>query len=498
MNIVKAVSILILLVSFPLIGKEGSSNGEYWLDQYCVECTKMMQKKTGSFILEKGEEALMARAWLTNKAQESIDVQYFIWSTDNIGTLASEALLSAAERGVKIRVLVDDFLVDAEDLTILSLTAHPNVDIRIYNPKHSVGVSSFGKFINLIRSFRSSNQRMHDKVAMFDGKIGITGGRNMADEYYDFDHDYNFRDRDILVLGKVVEKMSDNFEEFWNSDLSIPVEELLQDSMSELDKDSILKYTKFLHEYALDESNFSPDIRYSLNNLPSKFSELVENLIWEDVEFISDIPGKNENTFRLSGGSESYSDLVNEVSKAEVSVTIQSPYVILPDEGIELLSDLVARGVVVQISTNSLASTDNLMAFSGYHRQRDALIKAGVEIYEFKSNAKIQQELMERYTQLAKPNLIFALHAKSMVIDKKRLFIGSFNLDPRSANLNTEVGVLITNETLAGQLYASIQNDMELENSWKVEADFSPGDDVSISRQIKLAFYKLIPMNSLL
>ena len=313
----RVILFLFLTLGFHLQGEEDTSL--LWLDKYCAECQVKMKTKTGAFILEKGEEALMARAWLTDKAQDSIDVQYFIWSTDNIGTLASEALLRAAERGVKVRVLVDDLLVDAEEITILGLTDHPNVDLKIYNPKHSVGVSSIRRLFNVIRSFRSSNQRMHDKVVIFDRSIGITGGRNMADEYFDFDHEYNFRDRDILLLGKVVADMSTNFEEFWNSDLSVSVEELLQAELEDLDQNLILEYKNFLHEYSLNETNFTSEIRLALENLPKKFSELTKNLIWEDVSFISDRPGKIENFVSLSGGSKSYTLLINEGLEAKES-----------------------------------------------------------------------------------------------------------------------------------------------------------------------------------
>ena len=140
--------------------------------------------KTGVYVLEKGEESLLARAWLTDNASRTIDIQYFIWSTDNIGTLASEALLRAAQRGVRVRVIVDDLLIDAENDTLLALAAHPNVHIRIYNPKYSVGTGLLQRLGNLVKDFRAVNQRMHDKVALFDGLAGITGGRNIADEYY--------------------------------------------------------------------------------------------------------------------------------------------------------------------------------------------------------------------------------------------------------------------------------------------------------------------------
>ena len=152
-----------------------------------------MATQTGVYVLEKGEEALIGRAWLTQHATTSIDVQYFIWSTDNIGVLAAELLLSAAERGVTVRVIVDDFLIDADDKTLLLLSAHPNVQIRIYNPNVTVGVGTWQRLKNAVTGFREINQRMHDKTAIFDGIAGITGGRNMADEYFDYDKEYNFQ-----------------------------------------------------------------------------------------------------------------------------------------------------------------------------------------------------------------------------------------------------------------------------------------------------------------
>ena len=159
---------------------------------------------TGSLVLEHGEQSLLARAWLVDHARRSVEVQYFIWSTDNIGILASEALLRAAQRGVAVRVLVDDLLIDAPDETLLALVAHPNIDIRIYNPMHSVGVPWYRRLWGLVTDFRGSNQRMHDKVLIVDGELAITGGRNMADEYFDYDHAYNFREVFVTLVMTVL------------------------------------------------------------------------------------------------------------------------------------------------------------------------------------------------------------------------------------------------------------------------------------------------------
>jgi len=176
--------------------------------------------KSVVYVLETGEEALLARAWLADHARESIDVQYFIWSTDNIGILAAEALLRAAERGVRVRVIVDNLLIDAPDKSLLALALHPSIDVRIYKPRTWVGVPLLKRLLNALTDFRGVNQRMHDKTLVVDGKVAITGGRNMAAEYFDYNHEYNFRDRDALLLGEAVRPMQVSFERFWNSELT--------------------------------------------------------------------------------------------------------------------------------------------------------------------------------------------------------------------------------------------------------------------------------------
>ncbi len=469
-----------------------------WLTEHCPACEEHIADKTGLYIINKGEEALLARAWLTQNAVNSIDVQYFIWSTDNIGILASEALLSAAERGVKVRVLVDDFLMAADDEILLALATHANISIKIYNPQSSVGVSPMRKVFNIVKGFRAVNQRMHDKTAIFDGVAGITGGRNMADEYFDFDHEYNFRDRDILLLGKAVPQMQTNFDEFWNSDLSFEVSDILAKKLARISPETLEKHRQNLHDYAQTSENFSPLVRQALANLPSRFSSLIENLVWDDAEFISDIPGKNTNQFFLDGGGETTTRLRGELRNAKHSVIIQSPYLVLPKGGVELLKELTSRGVEVKISTNSMASTDNLMAYSGYHKQRKILLAAGVKIYEYKPSPAIQSTLIERFPQLDLEKTVFAIHAKSMVIDRERFYIGTFNLDPRSANLNTEVGVLVTNARLGEQLAQSIETDMHEDNSWAISEDSTQDQNVPFGKRFKLGLFKLLPMTGVL
>jgi len=295
-----------------------------------------------------------------------------------------------------------------------------------------------------------------------------------------------------------VQDMSDNFEEFWNSSLAVPVEELVDESEQQVTAEEVHEKFAQLHAYARDPANFEPEIRDAIEEMPTYFPILLKTMAWHDVEFISDDPGKNTGAEGLEGGGASTSDLIDALRSAEHSVLIQSPYLILPKGGIELLAALHKRGVQIRISTNSLASTDNLAAFMGYFRQRPRLLNAGIELYEYKPHPQIQAELIKRYPRLADKNPVFAIHAKSMVIDNTRIFIGTFNLDPRSANLNTEVGVLIESQTLAQELTQSIERDIRPENSWQTTSEFNPDREVTRGKRVKLGLINLFPIEPIL
>jgi len=454
------------------------------------------QGQSGAYVLEKGEEALLARAWLTEYTAKTIDIQYFIWSSDNVGILASEALLCAADRGVKVRVLVDDLLVDAPPQSLLALALHPNVDIRIYNPQLTVGKSKLQKAFNALTGLRKVNQRMHDKSAIFDSRIAITGGRNMADEYFDFNQTYNFRDRDILLIGPVAGKMEHNFNSFWHSPLAVPVEKLLKPHLDQITPEKQKMIYQDLHSYAANPENFAPEVRQALTRIPQRFDALVRDMVWGQVRFIHDQPGKNSQRLGFGGGGRTTDALAEQLRQARKSVTIQSPYLIMPKGALKLFRSLIERGVEVRIVTNSLASTDNLQAFSGYSKQRKQILKSGIKVYEFKPSPAIARNLIERYPRLKDKSPVFAIHAKSMVIDGTTLFIGTFNLDPRSANLNTEIGVLISNQQMAGQVEQNILRDMAPENSWNAADNpdrFAPAD-----KRRKLRLWKSLPLEPLL
>ena len=217
------------------------------LSEYLGSLEEIMQSKTGVYALEEGDVSMIARAWLTESAEETIDIQYFIFSADNIGLIATDYLLRAADRGVQVRVIVDDIMVEADADELLAIDAHPNLSIKIYNPSANIGKNLPEKLYTLSTDFRDFNQRMHNKTFIVDSKVVITGGRNIADEYFDYDHEYNFRDRDVLLLGKASQSVQSSFNEYWNSPLSIPIEKLVHVTEEELNLK--VKY-EYLHQYA--------------------------------------------------------------------------------------------------------------------------------------------------------------------------------------------------------------------------------------------------------
>lgn len=450
----------------------------------------LMQTKTGVYVLEDGGGAMVARAWLSEHAEKTIDIQYFIFSTDNVGLIACDYLVRAADRGVKVRILVDDIMVEAGTHEILTLDSHENIDIRIYNPGSNVGKNIFNKIKKVYTDFQSLNQRMHNKTFTVDGKVAITGGRNIADEYFDYDHEYNFRDRDVLLIGKITAAINNSFEQFWKSPLSVPITELVEEPGTNFN-DS----TKFerLHQYACNPDNFWPQVRERISSLPEAFHNIQNSgeLVWLDsVFFVSDTPGKNEKGF----GGVCTSALMKLIQEAKSSIDIQSPYLITTEVGRKLFREATKRGVKIRILTNSLASTDNLEAFSGYQRDREELLETGVKIYEFRPDAAERYKVMTGALQ-EKLNYapIFGLHAKSMVIDGKTTVIGTFNLDPRSANYNTECVAIIHSEKIAAGVSKGMEEEFKPENSWETTLQSNPDHIAGSKKRMNTWIKKLIP-----
>lgn len=458
----------------------------------------MMGKSSAAYVLEDGDGSMIARAWLTEHAEKTIDIQYFIFSIDNVGLIACDYIVRAADRGVKVRILVDDIMVEAEADDIMVMDAHPNIDIKIYNPGTNIGKNIMQKVTRMATDFRGINQRMHNKTFIADGLTVITGGRNIADEYFDYDHEYNFRDRDIFLTGKIVKKVSQSFETFWNHNLSVSVKTLIPDEKPLYTDPK--RYDK-LHQYACDSTNYWPQVRARVANIPTAFEDIVNSgnlIVTDSIDFISDDPGKNKTTNGLGGSGKSTEALIRLVNQAKHSIDIQSPYLVTTELSRTLFKKAVERGVKIRILTNSLASTDNLEAFSGYQRDRKQLLETGVRIFEFRPDAACRYHVMTGALQKKlEYTPIFGLHAKSMVIDERISVIGTFNLDPRSAHLNTECITVIHSEKMAKSVMKGIEEEFLPENAWETTKDWNPDHKVNMKKRAGTFIRRIVPKSIL-
>lgn len=457
--------------------------------------TDSMKNKTGVFVLEHGDESMITRAWLCEHAEKTIDVQYFIFSTDNVGLIACDYLVRAADKGIKVRILVDDIMVDAGAHEILTMDSHENIDIKIYNPNMNLGKNLFQKIKKLSTDFKGANQRMHNKTFTVDGKVSITGGRNIADEYFDYDHEYNFRDRDVLLIGKSANNIQHSFEEFWNNTLSVPVSSIVTEPGTDFKNPH--RFDR-LHQYACNPENFWPQVRSKITQLPIAFKNIQQSgqLQWVDsVLFISDIPGKTHHSNKNEDSTKNtLSQLIQLVSQAKHTVNIQSPYLITTDKGIDLFKKTTSKGVKVRVLTNSILSNDNYEAFAGYQKSRKALLETGIRIFEFKPDAKERYKMLTGALQ-KKMNFTptFGLHAKSMVIDDYITVIGTFNLDPRSAYLNTECFAVIYSKSIAQSVLEGMEIEFKPENSWETTLTFNPDGEASTKTRLKTFVKRIVP-----
>lgn len=469
-------------------------NDSVTLSQELSVYADSMQNRSGVYVLEDGDAAMTARAWLSEYAEKTMDIQYFIFATDNVGLIACDYIVRAADRGVKVRILVDDIMVEAGVHDILTLDSHHNIDIKIYNPGVNLGKNILQKIGKFTSDFRSANQRMHNKTFLVDGKVVITGGRNIADEYFDYDHAYNFRDRDVLLLGKVCGAIHTSFEEFWNDSLSVPVTRLVTEEGN--DYSDPHRFDR-LHAYACNPANYWPQVREKVKSIPRLFHELAASgkVVWTDrVSFVSDIPGKNEGHQGLAGGGRTTDSLVALVKAARYSIDIQSPYLITTEQSRVLFTEAVKRGVKVRILTNSLSSTDNLEAFSGYQKSRKALLKTGVQVFEMRPDAKKRYDIMTGALQ-QKLNYtpVFGLHAKSMVVDGEVTVVGTFNFDPRSANLNTECITIIRSPEIGRAVAQQMEEEFLPENAWQTTSTWNPDQEAGVKKRSEAFVKRVIP-----
>jgi cardiolipin synthase C len=426
-------------------------------------------ERSGFLLLDRGEEALVWRGMLADRATRTIDAQYFIWNQDNVGTIAAERLLQAAERGVRVRVIVDELSIDANPRFLALLNAHPLVEIRLYNPVGSLGLGVVGKVAKILRTlgdFPRLNRRMHNKVFVVDGSVAILGGRNVADEYYDLNSRHNFRDRDVLAMGPIVPHISNGFDDYWNDPWVVPIEAALDLRVTPEERDA---YYRQLHDYASQPKNFPPRFADSLADIGARFDALdATGMYWGRARLVYDRPGKNPDVDRLDAFGESGRQLTELALGTRRELIAETPYLVMLRGTYDLLERLRDRGVRVALITNSMAATDAMWVHASYAFQRRRLLGMGVELFEYRADAQDRSRLISRY-ELMEKETPMAIHAKTMVIDREAVFIGSFNMDPRSTHINTEIGLIIESPALAEDVAQLIEQDMAPHNSWRLQ-----------------------------
>ncbi|MBS0364653.1 MAG: phospholipase D family protein [Proteobacteria bacterium] len=417
---------------------------------------------SGIHPLPDGLDAFAVRAWLASVAGRTLDVQYYIWDDDKTGTLLFNALRAAADRGVRVRLLLDDHNTAGLDETLAQLDTHPNLEVRLFNPLRI----RRPRWINYLFDFARVNRRMHNKSITADAVATIVGGRNISDKYFDATDEIVFADLDVLAVGPVARDVAADFESYWNSVSACPARRLLPrpaaphsarvaGQAAQLERSpEAAAYVRAVHELACGRQLLRGQLA----------------LEWAPVRLLSDAPAKargragrrQQMSFRLDaivGDSVSSFDLV-------------SAYFVPTARGVAALAQLARRGVAIRILTNSLAATDVAAVHAGYARRRKPLLRAGIGLFEW----RLAPHAAPRHKRVglgsgsgrsAGKSSAASLHAKTFSVDGRGVFIGSFNFDPRSARLNTELGVIIDSPALAGRIEAGISERMA-QAAWKV------------------------------
>src|SRR5690606_12865808 len=396
---------------------------------------------TGIHALANGRDAFAARMLLARSAEVSLDVQYYIWRDDTTGTLLLEALREAAERGVRVRLLLDDNPTSGLDGTLGALDAHPNIEVRLFNPF----VIRSPRILGFLTDFGRLNRRMHNKSFTADNRATIVGGRNIGDEYFDASEegDLAFSDLDVMAIGAIVGEVSDDFDRYWTSGSSYPADRILPpvrtDELDSLQaRAAVVAGSPAANEYmrAVRDSPFVSELLGG--RLP---------LEWARTRMVSDDPAKGLGL--ASSEALLPRKLLGVIGEPATALDVVSPYVVPTTVGVEAFARLAARGVRVRILANSLESTDVAAVHSGYAKYRKPLLEAGITLYEMRLVSENESGGAGPFGSSAS-----SLHAKTFSVDGEQIFIGSFNFDPRSANLNTELGFVIESTSLARRLTA--------------------------------------------
>jgi cardiolipin synthase C len=407
------------------------------LDRWIVPLISKSPRASGLILLADNVKAFAARYETAICAERSLDLQYYYWKNDLTGKVLCHAIIQAAQRGVRIRLLLDDVNSYGIDPTYIALDSHPNIEVRLFNPVGSRN-HVIQRAIELVLRYSSTSRRMHNKSWIADGRVAIVGGRNIGDAYFDASEIVSFRDVDALVIGRAVSDAQVIFDRYWNSESSL--------SIRALHKLRNPKFRRLSHR--LDVFFNSRKTKDFLNVVKEHgdyetIFQLSGSFHWtDDARIVADPPEK-----AVGGKKDDWlgQKIVKLLQSAQSEVEIVSPYFIPGVSGVEELRSIVARGVRVSVLTNSLAATDVIAVHGAYARYRKSIIESGVHLFELK-----QKGVRRRSSLFGSSSA--SLHTKSFVIDSSEGFIGSFNLDPRSKSINTEMGVFFRHPQLAQEL----------------------------------------------
>jgi cardiolipin synthase C len=404
--------------------------------------------QSGFHLLANGPDALVARLALIDAAERTVDSQCFILEDDSVGDLFLDRVLAAAGRGVRVRLLVDDWNEAGHDRRLAWLGAQPNIEGRLFNPAGSPRWCSLTRPLHYVFGPRRVLKRMHNKSMIVDNTVAIVGGRNIADEYFAASDDYNFGDMDILAAGPIAAQVSVTFDEFWNDRLAIPIEAFV--SREQTAGHSLETRRKF--EASMAVALCSPYADYLRASGPAKAIEIGQlPLIWADGEVLYDRPGKVLTSIDNNPSAYMVFELKKILDAARTEVMVISPYLVPGESGMECCRQARNRGVAVKVLTNSLASTDEIAPHAGYEKYRADLLRCGVELYEQRPEPhRSGKDRRDHEGSSAGAGL----HAKCLIVDRNLVFVGSFNLDPRSAQMDTQNGMIVRSEELASQLAA--------------------------------------------
>ena len=421
--------------------------------------------ESGFAIIRDGRPAFTARVTFTELAEKSLDLQYYIWEGDATGRILAERLAQAADRGVRVRILLDDINIEGRDAVVAALDAHPNIEVRLFNPFAHRSTRA----LDFIADFNRVNHRMHNKLMVMDNALAIVGGRNIGNHYFGVATDANFRDLDIVAGGPVVREVSEVFDRFWNGDWAVPISALVDRPYTKAD----LRQARARQRERIAGDNYPYPIHQDVAQLKANLKAEIDDFVWAPGRIVWENPGEIAAAGRASRMLEA---LHRRADTLETDLLIESPYFIPRDRGIDRMADLHDRGVRIRVLTNSLMSNDVPAAHAGYAGRRRQVLESGVELYELRADAGAIQN------RTADAGAKSALHAKVMVFDRKDVFVGSFNLDPRSADINTEAGLYVESPELAHQVIAWMDEGVLPENSYRVFLD-AEGDLQWVAKQ---------------